>query len=180
MSRYLYEAAFKDVFVSALGGTYGRSIERLFDEPTSDLPVVRVSSLPQEVRTRLTDLRQASASEEDLYEKADEVAEWATTASEAEQTAFAICLQELPPIGACILLSALADAEAKLTSEPLLWAIAGFLDSDDKRLAQATTACLLECGGAFGRALLQDRMKDSVHLPHVRLIQGIMDLLAPK
>src|SRR5712691_1984413 len=50
MSRYLYEAAFKDVFVSALGGTYGRSIERLFDEPTSDLPVVRVSSLPQEVR----------------------------------------------------------------------------------------------------------------------------------
>ena len=135
--------------------------------------------LPQKVREQMHDLRQEE-SEDTLYEIADAIAEWAADASRFEQTAFAVYSRELPDRGVRILLSALADAEVRLTSETLLYTIASFLGSEDKRLAQAAAVCLLECGGAFGRALLQDKLKDPASLPHVQLIQGVMDLLAPQ
>lgn len=137
------------------------------------------AELPQKVREQMLDLRQEK-SEDTLYEIADAVAEWVVDASGAEQTAFAVDLRELPSRGARILLSALADAEVRLTSETLLYTIASFLGSEDKRLAQAAAVCLLECGGALGGALLRDRLKDPATLPHVQLIRGVMDLLAPQ
>jgi hypothetical protein len=135
--------------------------------------------LPQKIREPMLDLRQAK-SEATLYEIADMVTEWAADASQVEQTAFAVYLWELPVRGVRILLSALADAEVRFTSEMLLYTITSFLGSEDKRLAQTAAVCLLQCGGALGGALLQDRLKDPATIPHVQLIQGVMDLLTPQ
>lgn len=137
------------------------------------------AELPQKVREHMRDLRQVE-NEGTLYEIADTIAEWVADTSEDEQAAFAADLRELPTRGARILLSALADAEVRLTSETLLYTIASFLGSEDKRLAQSVAVCLLQCGGALGRALLRDRLKDPASLPHVQLIQGVMGLLVPQ
>lgn len=180
--RFFYEEEFKNVFTSGLSRAWG-NITQAFASLTSDVPNVQISSLPdlpQGIRNQLTELSPASASEDDLYEIADAVADWVANASDAEQAVFAIYLQELSPRGARVLLSALADSEVHIRSEQLLWTIASFLDSEDKRLAQAAAVCLLDCGDALGSRILRERITRAESIPHAQLIQGIIDLLASK
>lgn len=170
------------IFISGLGGTW-KNVRQLFDSLTSDFPDVQISplpDLPQEIRNQLTEISQASASEDNLYEMADAVTEWVVNTSDAEQAVLATYLQELSPRGARVLVSALADSEVHLQSEQLLWTITSFLDSEDKRLAQAAAVCLLECGGTLGRCILIERMKEAEFIPHAQLIQGIQELLVSK
>lgn len=172
------EERFRHIFVSASEEWEGA--RHLFDTPTADHSPVLIAplpDLPQEVRKHLSDLHSSQEDENSLYEIADAIAEWIEDASEPEQTALAVPILDLPPRGACILVSAFADSEVLLASEVVLRTIASWVYSDDKRLAQAAAACLLECGGIFGQTLLQDRMKNSTAIPHAQLIQGIINFL---
>jgi hypothetical protein len=133
--------------------------------------------LPLEVSQRMKSLCQEE-NEETSYKIADAIAEWVGDASGAEQTVFTTHVRELSPTGARILFAALSDAEVRIASEWLLHAIAEFLSSDDKRLAQAAAVCLLTSSSALGRTLVQQKLKDPTSLPHAQLIRGIMNLLA--
>lgn len=136
-----------------------------------------VRQVPEGVREQLRSLLQHE-SEGELYEIADSIANWVTEASGAEQAALAAELSELRSKDVRVLLSALADSEVQLRSERLLHTIAGFLDSDDKRLAQAAALCLLQCGGGLGGTLIRFRLDNPASLPHVELILGAINLLA--
>jgi hypothetical protein len=175
-TRLEYEKALKDAFIPDFSDTIVR-FEQSFDNLTSDSSSQIIPDLPQEIRAQLLELQHAPENENDLYETADAVAEWVVDSSEPEQTVLVTYLSNLPPQAAGTLLSAFADAEALLTSETLLRTVAGFLFSKDKRLAQAAAACLLVCGESFGKMLLQERMQTPEDIPHVRLVQGIVDLL---
>ena len=172
-----YEKALKDAFIRELNDTIVTCVQQPFDNPTSDFSSQIIPDLPQKVRAQLLELQHASENGNDLYETADVVAEWVVGSSELEQTGLATYLSDLSPKAACTLLSAFADAEALLKSETLLRTVANFVFSDDKRLAQAAAACLLACGESFGKTLLEERMQAPEDIPHVRLVQGIVDLL---
>jgi hypothetical protein len=182
VNRVLHEEEFKDIFISGSSRAWENTMQ-VFASLTSDIPNVQIFSLPdlpQRIRNQLTELSQASASEDDLYEIADAVAEWLANASDSEQAVLATYLQELPARSARILLSAFADGEVHLKGEQLLWTIASFLDSEDERLAQAAAVCLLECGSALGGRALLERMIEAESIPHAQLIQGIIEMLASK
>jgi hypothetical protein len=182
VNRVLHEEEFRDVFISGLSHAW-ENITQAFASLTSDVPHVQIASLPdlpQGIHNRLTELSQASASEDDLYAIAEAVTEWIANAADSEQAVLATYLQELPARSARILLSSFADGGVHFTSEQLLWTVAGFLDSEDERLAQAAAVWLLECGNALGRRILLGRMTEAESIPHAQLIQGIMELLASK
>ena len=136
-----------------------------------------VRQLPEGVREQLRNLCQQE-SEEALYNIADTITDWITEASGTEQATLAAEFRELRSRDVRVLLSALADSEVQLQSERLLHTIAGFLGSDDKRLAQTAAICLLQCGGVLGSTLLQFRLANPASLPHVELILGAINLLA--
>lgn len=176
-TRLECEQVFLNAFLRALDDPICPIWKQPFDNPTSDFSFLIIPDLPQEVRAHLRELQHAAENENDLYETADAVAEWAVDSSEPEQIVLATYLSNLSPRAACTLFSAFADAEVSLKSETLLHTVADCLFSNDKRLAQASAACLLACGGAFGKMLLQERMQTPEDIPHVRLVQGIVDLL---
>lgn len=138
-----------------------------------------VPRLPDKLREQLETLNQEQR-EDTLYKIADEIAGWVTDASGAEQSVFSTYVSELRPRLARILISAIADAEVALASERLLHTIAGYLGSEDKRLAQTAAVCLLQCGGGLGGTLLRARLNNSASLPHIHLILGAINLLASK
>lgn len=138
-----------------------------------------VRQLPERVREQLRNLCQQE-SEAEQYEIADTITEWMTEASGTEQATLAPELHELRPKDIRVLLSALADSEVRLRSERLLHTIAGLLGSDDKRLAQASALCLLQCGGVLGGTLLQFRLANPASLPHINLILGAINLLTSR
>jgi len=136
-----------------------------------------VRQLPEGVREQLRILCQQE-SEEALYNIADTITDWITEASGTEQATLASEFHKLRSRDVRVLLSALADSEVQIQSERLLHTIAGFLGSDDKRLAQTAAICLLQCGGVLGSTLLQFRLANPASLPHVELILGAINLLA--
>lgn len=138
-----------------------------------------IRQLPERVREQLRILCQQE-SEEQQYEIADTITEWMAEASGTEQSTLAPELRELRPKDIRVLLSALADSEVRLRSERLLHAIAGLLDSDDKRLAQASALCLLQCGGVLGGTLLRFRLANPTSLPHIDLVLGAINLLTSR
>jgi len=138
-----------------------------------------IRQLPERVREQLRNLCQQE-SEEQQYEIADTITEWMVEASGTEQATLAPELRELRSKDIRVLLSALADSEVRLRSERLLHAIAGLLDSDDKRLAQASALCLLQCGGVLGGTLLRFRLANPASLPHIDLVLGAINLLTSR
>lgn len=138
-----------------------------------------VRQLPEGVREQLRNLCQQE-SEAEQYEIADTITEWMTDASGTEQATLAPELHELRHQDIRVLLSALADSEVRLRSERLLHTIAGLLGSDDKRLAQASALCLLQCGGVLGGTLLRFRLANPASLPHINLILGAINLLTSR
>jgi len=133
--------------------------------------------LPENIREDLAMLREEEC-EDTVYKIADSIAKWMADASGAEQRVLATSFGGLTVRGVRILLSAIADAEVQLRSEHLLHTIAGFLGSEDKRLAQTAGVCLLQCGGGLGGTLLRARLNDPASLPHIQLILGAIHLLS--
>jgi hypothetical protein len=135
--------------------------------------------LPEKLREQLEALNQEKR-EDRLYDIADEIARWLRDASRAEQSVFSNYVTRLIPTAVRILISAIADSEVQLSSGRLLYTIAGFLGSEDKRVAQSAAICLLQCGSGVGGALLRDRVNRPASLPHVQLILGTINLLTSK
>jgi len=138
-----------------------------------------IRQIPEDIRQQLRSLRQQET-EKDSYDIADSITEWITEASGTEQAALVPELRELRPKDIRVLLSSLADSEVRFRSERLLHAIAGLLDTDDKRLAQASALCLLQCGGVLGGTLLRFRLANPASLPHIDLILGAINLLTSR
>ena len=135
--------------------------------------------LPEKLREQLDTLNQEQH-EDTLYDIADEIVRWLRDASRAEQSFFSSYVSRLTPTAAHILVSAIADSEVQLTSERLLYTIAGFLGSDDKRLVQSAAICLLQCGSVVGGTLLRERLNRPASLLHVQLVLGAINLLTSK
>jgi hypothetical protein len=138
-----------------------------------------VPRLPDKLREQLQILHREER-EDGLYKIADAIADWMIDASGAEQSVFATYIGGLTARSARILFSAIADAEVQVASERLLHTIAGFLGSEDKRLAQTAAVCLLQCGGGLGGTLLRARLNSPASLPHIQLILGAVNLLSSK
>ena len=64
----------------------------------------------------------------------------------------------------------LADDGFTLRGTVLLSSIAGFLGDEDEALVQATTACLLICGGITGNSIITQIVSSSAEVPHKALI----------
>ena len=166
------------VFYRAAGKVRAKLGKRLVENGSCmDWSLYRDTRLPENIREELSKLNEVLP-EKTIYEVADQIAGWMEDASTAEENNFAIHLNNLSTKGSHILLSALADAEVQIGSEQLLHTIAGFLRSDDKRLAQSSAVCLLRCGGTLGEKLLRVQLWNPDSLPHVQLILGTINLLA--
>lgn len=135
--------------------------------------------LPESVERQLNSL-QGERSEEALYTIADEIAVWFADTTVPEQNLLAKSLDALSVKASRILLASLADAGIELESELLLHTIAGFLGSEDKRLAQASAICLIQCGGNLGETLLRTRLSNPESLPHDKLILGVINFMTSK
>ena len=133
--------------------------------------------LPKAISTHWETLREPAQSEKEMYAAADAIVEWLAEGTQEQEAAIGDLIMNLPPTGRRILFSACADAELHLSYSPLLRTIARCISAHDKRLAQAATACLLLCGGAFGKSLLEESLRHAKAVPHAQLVRGIIALL---
>ena len=129
------------------------------------------------MKEQLNLLHEPSRDEDSLYAIADDIAAWLPEEVEGYQCVLASYIPTLPPLVSMVLLSALTDAEVKLTRTELLQVIKQSLYAQDKRLAQAAAACLILCGSTVGKALLQEALQNHATMPHARLVQGMFELL---
>lgn len=169
-----------DILASQLMESLIADVEQGWNQTTTrpSTRIVLFPALPQEVREQLDILCASSRDSDSLYETADALTEWLRESSTDYQATLASYLAQLSPSGARTLLSAFADAEIALTSVILLQAVAAFMHTEERRLAQVAATCLLICGGKVGKALVDEKLQTPPPVPHAELIQGIVNLLS--
>ena len=165
-----------EAFLQNLSSFDQRQLEERFRSSTSTLPLLKVIQLPTEIRKSFEQLLIDQDNEKVLYEVADKIAEWLVDSSQEFQRVLTLYFSSMSSRAKRILVAALSDAEITINSRALFDSIGLFLESDDKRLAQAAATYLLNSGGILGKNFLKDVLATKV-LPHSKLIQGIIKLL---
>jgi hypothetical protein len=140
------------------------------------IAVVALPACTKDVQDALSRLADEELNERDLYCAAEPIVEWLEETSSSKESSPALfsMLSFLGGRSLRVLLGSLADSGVQLRTALLVKRIAEYLFDNDKRLAQAAAACLINCCGAPGRSLVQRAVKQNP--PHAVLIAGIASL----
>ncbi len=163
LTKCLFTSEFTASFINLLFPSQGILVEEFV-----------VSQIVSSFRSLLIP---GEANENILYAWSEEIVQWASDDKDSKHEILSLFLGLMPDRSKHILLSTLCDYEFSTSSLSLINTVSAFLDTDCKRLAQASASFLCSCSGSTGIGVIDMFIKNK-RVKHVDLVLGIVTILA--